>query len=102
MNCWNSVNTAYYKFTGAAVGNLFNVNQGQISFYLKSRYSFAQRQTSAAAMRFAFDVRDASNHLFDFFTQITPVGGSPYLLFTYTLGGSTQDYWVPQGTEDTV
>jgi len=26
-------NNAYYKFTGATIGNIFNVNQGQIKFY---------------------------------------------------------------------
>src|SRR5262249_23091573 len=43
LNCCGILNTAYYKFTGATVGNIFNVNQGQISFYLKSRYSFSNR-----------------------------------------------------------
>src|SRR5689334_19856103 len=47
LNCCGNMNAAYYKFTGAAVGNIFNINQGQISFYLKSRSSFASRQASA-------------------------------------------------------
>src|SRR6185503_5047396 len=48
LNCCANSNNAYYKFTGAAVGNIFNMSQGQASFYLKSRYTFSQRKTSAA------------------------------------------------------
>ncbi len=101
QNCCDNSNTAYYKFTGPAIGNVFSSNQGQISFYLKSRYSFAQRKSSAAAPRFAFDVLDllnatSNNHLFYFQTQVT----SGNLLFTYSLNGVPQFYYVQQGTED--
>jgi hypothetical protein len=96
-NCCGNTNNAYYKFTGASVGDIFSVNQGQISFYLKSRYSFAQRVASAAGQRYAFDVRDgSSNHLFSFMTQIT----SGRLVFTYLAGGFGTYYDVPQGIED--
>jgi hypothetical protein len=97
LNCCSNTNNAYFKFTGTAVGSLFNVNGGQITFYLKSRYSFAQRQASAPSQRYAFDVRDdnVNNHLFYFRTQIS--GG---LQFAYTVGGATQFYWAPSGTED--
>lgn len=75
------------------------MNQGQISFYLKSRYSFAQRKASASGQRYAFDVRDGNGaHLFSFMTEVT----SGYLLFTYTAGGGTSYYFVPAGTEDTL
>jgi hypothetical protein len=91
-------NNAYYKFTGAAVGNIFNVNEGQITFYLKSRYSFAQRQASASALRYAFDVRDGSGqHLFYFLTQVS--GG--YLFFNYGIAGMAQYTYLLHGTEDT-
>ena len=60
QNCCVNTNNAYYKFTGATVGNIFNMSQGQISFSLKSRYSFAQRMASATAPRYAFDVRDGN------------------------------------------
>jgi len=60
---------AYYKFTGAAVGSIFNPSQGQVSFYLQSRYSFAQRQAIASSPRYAFDVRDGNGHLFYFLTE---------------------------------
>jgi hypothetical protein len=98
LNCCGNTNNAYYKFTGAVVGNIFNVNQGQISFYLQSRYGFAQRKSSATAARTAFDVRDndPSNHVFDFVTQIS----SGYLNFNYIVAGSAQYYFVPAGTED--
>jgi hypothetical protein len=97
LNCCINTNNAYYKFTSAAVGNIFHVSQGQITFYLKSRYSFAERQTGAAAPRYAFDVRDGnSNHLFFFLTEVV----SSSLEFTYMVGGAPQYYFVPTGTED--
>jgi hypothetical protein len=99
MNCCANTNNAYYKFTGAAVGSIFNVSQGQISFYLKSRYSYAQRVANAASPRYAFDVRDGGgNHLFAFITQAT----YGYLEFSYMAGGSGAYYAVPAGTEDTL
>ncbi len=80
LNCCGNTNNAYYQFTGSTIGNIFNVSQGQISFYLESRYSFAQRQSNAASPRYAFDVRDGNgNHLFYFLTQVT----SGRLSFTY-------------------
>ena len=30
-------NNAHYRFTGTPVGNIFNVDEGQISFFLRSR-----------------------------------------------------------------
>jgi uncharacterized protein (TIGR03790 family) len=98
LNCCSNTNNAYYKFTGATLGNIFNVNQGQISFYLRSRYTFAQRQASAATARYAFDVRDANGHLFYFLTEVS----SGRLIFSYTLGSGAQFYYVPKGTEDTL
>lgn len=93
--CWN-MNTAYYKFTGSSVGTVFGVSQGQISFTLKSRYSFVQRRTAAASPRYAFDVRDANGHQLYFLTQI--VSGA--LVFSYMAGGAGQYYFVPAGQED--
>jgi hypothetical protein len=98
-NCCANTNNAYYKFTGTTIGNIFNVNQGQITFYLKSRYSFAQRLASAPAPRYSFDVRDGNNnHLFMFYTKTS----SSYLTFTYATGGTAQYYFVPTGTENTL
>jgi hypothetical protein len=100
LNCCANANNAYYKFTGSAIGNIFNVNQGQVSFFLKSRYSFAQRQATAPGPRYTFDVRDnlIANHLFSFWTQTN--GGS--LMFAYTVAGVANFYIVPQGSEDTI
>jgi hypothetical protein len=97
LNCCGNTNDAYYKFTGATIGTIFNINEGQISFYLKSRYSWAQRQASAASARYAFHVRDASNDdLFYFRTEVN----SGLLQFTYAAGGGPVFYWLTQGTED--
>ena len=97
LKCCTNTNNAYYKFTGATIGNIFNTNQGQVTFYLKSRYSFAQRLAGASAPRYAFDVRDGNNnHLFFFYTKTT----STQLMFTYATGGTAQYYFAPQGTED--
>jgi len=63
-----NTNNAYYKFTGATIGNIFNVNQGQITFYLKSQYSFAQRQASASQPRYTFAVRDEGSG------ELLPIG----------------------------
>gem|GEM_PF-5096891 len=99
LNCCKNTNDAYYHFSGSAVGNIFKVNQGQISFSLQSQYSFAQRQAIAAMPRYAFDVRDGNgNHLFWFLTQVTSNG----LQFNYTAGNPVQIYYVPKGTENTL
>jgi hypothetical protein len=98
QNCCSNSNNAYYKFAGSGLGNIFNLSQGQITFYLKSRYSFAQRQASASAHRYAFDVRDGKGHLFTFLTQVT----SGSLEFEYAVGGIPQFYFVPKGTEDSL
>jgi hypothetical protein len=101
LNCCANSNNAYYKFTGSAIGNIFHVNQGQISFYLKSRYSFAQRKASAAPARYAFDVRDGNGtHLFSFQTHVGSNSTGSFLNFTYVVAGSSQYYIVPAGTED--
>ena len=83
------------------VGSIFNVNQGQISFYLKSRQSYAQRLASGTSYRQVFDVRDDSTHLFGFTTQATSGG----LIFRFLVGADAANnpatyYFVPQGTEE--
>lgn len=97
LKCCANTTNAYYKFTGQPIGNIFNMDGGQISFYLTSRYSFAQRQ-QAGSFRVAFDVRDdnTSSHVFYFLTEIM----SGRLIFSYRVGSTAQFYYVPQGTED--
>ena len=96
MKCCDNSTNAYYKFTGATVGSVFNVKQGQISFYLKSRQSFAQRLASATSFRQVLDVRDANSHQFQFNTQAS----YGYLRFGYTLAGTSMAYILPAGTEE--
>jgi hypothetical protein len=99
LNCCTNVNVAYFKFAGATVGNIFNANQGQISFSLQSRYTYALRQSTASAARYVFDARDGSGkHQFYFLTQVTSQG----LQFSYLVGGVVHNYFVPAGTEDTL
>lgn len=89
------MNNAYLKFTGAGIANIFNTAQGQISFNVKSRYSFAQRQ-AAGSYRTVFDVRDANGHQFYFLIQ----ANSQALLLSYMVAGVASSYTVPSGTED--
>ena len=96
LQCCDNSTNAYYKFTGTTVGSIFNVNQGQISFYLKSRQSFAQRLASATSYRQVLDVRDANTHLFGFGIR----ANSGYLVFSYMLAGASNYYIPPPGTEE--
>jgi hypothetical protein len=99
LSCCTNTNDAHFKFGGATIGNIFNANQGQISFSLQSRYTYAQRKTNASAARYAFDARDGSGkHQFYFLTQVTSQG----LEFSYLVGGVVHNYFVPTGTEDTL
>ena len=96
LQCCDNSSNAYYKFPGATVGSVFNVSQGQISFYLKSRQSFAQRLASRTYVRQVFDVRDANTHLFGFNT----LAANGYLLFGYAVAGASTYYIAPAGTEE--
>ncbi len=97
LNCCANTNNAYYQFTGAGVGSIFNMSQGQIAFHLTSNYSFAQRQSTAAAKRVAFAVTDGNQkNQFYFLTQVV----SQNLVFYYMTQGSAGFYYVPKGTED--
>ncbi len=95
-------NTAYYKWTGAQIGDIFNFNMdpGEINFYLKSNYSFAQRQALPRHnRRTVFTVKDDSQILFTFNTEADPEVGR--LVLTYQTGGTSQQtYYIPAGQED--
>jgi hypothetical protein len=100
LSCCGGTNNANYKFTGAALGQIFNQAQGQITLDLLSRSSFAQRGT-ATSYRAVFNARDnnTADHLFYFLTQVS----NGRLIFYYTVdGGAQQYYFVPKGTEDTL
>jgi hypothetical protein len=99
LNCCVNTNNAYFKFSGASIGNIFNSTQGQVSFSLQSRYTYSQRKTNASTARYAFDARDGSGkHQFYFLTEVTSQG----LQFSYLVGGVVHNYFVPAGTEDTL
>jgi uncharacterized protein (TIGR03437 family) len=98
--CGNTAN-AYYKFTGSAVGSIFNVSQGQISFYLTSRQSYAQRLASGTSYRQVLDVRDDTTHLFGFTTQASSGGLSfRFLVGADSINNPSTYYFVPPGTEE--
>jgi hypothetical protein len=95
-------NTAFLSFSGAPVGSVFNPNQGDLTFYVKSSYTFAQRQALGSGnFRMVFDVYDATGELF-FFESLTSGGR---LIFQYKTGNRTGGagyYYVPVGQEDGV
>ncbi len=95
LNCCGNSNNAYYKFTGSAVGDIFDTSQGQVSFTLQSRSGFVQRQAGASE-RYSFAAMDANGDRFYFVTQV--VSGA--LVFKYMVQGSEQSYVVPAGSEE--
>jgi hypothetical protein len=98
LSCCANTNNAYYKFSGTAIGNIFHVSQGQVSFLMKSRYTFAQRKVLAVSQRYVFDVRDGNgSHLFYFMSHVTSSGN---LFFDYMAAGVGQYYGLAAGTED--
>jgi hypothetical protein len=101
-----NTNTAFLSFSGAQVGSVFNANQGDLTFYVKSSYSFAQRQALPPNnSRYVFDVCDGTGELFRFLI-LTNQGR---LVVEYTTGSrvsaiggtvSGSYYSVPVGQED--
>jgi hypothetical protein len=94
-----NTDTAFLSFPGPQVGSLFNVNQGDLTLYVKSSYSFAQRQALPMQnYRYVFDVYDSTGELFRFF--ISTSGGR--LIVQYATGSRTSGayYYVPVGQED--
>jgi hypothetical protein len=98
QQCCSNTSNAYYKFTGATLGSIFSTDPRQITFYLKSRQSFAQRVASASSYRQVLDVQDNSAHLLGFNTMT--LSGS--LMMRYTIWGASGYYIVPSGTEETL
>jgi hypothetical protein len=91
-------NTAFYTFAGSQVGNVFNANQGEISFNLTSSYSYAARLALPQYnYRQVFDVFDNGRELFCF--QVQAVWGR--MMFYYNMGGTAgQLFYVPVGYEE--
>jgi hypothetical protein len=94
-----NADSAYVNFTSSAFGTVFN-NSSEISFYLRSAYTFAERQALPSSnMRSAFEIYDANGSWWSFNTY-TSVDGS--LRFGFGAKGFAAVYAVPAGTEDTV
>jgi hypothetical protein len=91
-----NTNTAFVDFTGASLGSFFDT-EGEVSFVLKSGYTFAERQALASPNhRYAFEVHDGSSLQFAFVTYTA--GGK--LTFVFTTRGISTIYTVPAGQED--
>ena len=94
--CQNS-NTAFLSFSGAPVSSLFNVSQGDLTFYVKSNYNLADRLT-VVPTEYIFQVDDGSQRISYFAVSATTTGLAFYLL----AGGAGNYYYVPAGREDTL
>ena len=80
-------------------GSLFDPDHGDLSFYLKSSYSFAERLALPSTYRFAFETDDASRSQFYFYI----LAAQSRLIFGFHTAGTMSDgYYVPVGTEDSV
>jgi hypothetical protein len=89
-------NSAFLRFRGANVKDVFGGAKGDITFYLKSTRTFAERKTR---LSWVFDVYDASARKFSF--SVNSVGSR--LHFLYQLAGSSlKSYTVPAGSEEAV
>ncbi|MBI2063623.1 MAG: hypothetical protein HYT65_01360, partial [Candidatus Yanofskybacteria bacterium] len=98
-NCCTNASNAYYKFTGSQIGNIFNSNEGEISFYLKSQKSWAERKTGSFRVTFNVEDNPSAGNLFSFL--VNHVSGR--LIFSFKLGETGNHfYYVPQGQEDTL
>ena len=96
-----NTNTAFVTFKGVPLAQLFAAAGGEVSFNLKSSYSFAERVALPASnYRCVYDVTDGTTRLFHFTVS------SQYnrLIFSYMTGRSATSwyYYVPVGQEDTV
>jgi hypothetical protein len=91
-----NVNAAFINFTGDGFGGLFDTD-GEISFSLRSAYSFAERKVlPAPAYSFAFEVYDNTVPHFHFMSYVS----SGQLAFGYSTRGVSAFYIVPVGQED--
>ena len=58
-------NTAFLSFSGAAVGSLFNISQGDLTFSVKSNFNLATRLSSLPS-EYIYAVDDGNQRLFYF------------------------------------
>jgi hypothetical protein len=79
---------------------VFNVNQGSLTFTVKSSYSFAQRQALGTNnFREVFDVYDSTGELF-YLKSLTSGGRLIFEFLTGSRTGSAGYYYLPVGQED--
>ncbi len=97
-NCCAVTNNAYYKF--GSVASVF-APTGQITFFLTSRYAWADRQNFTGS-RYAFDVLDSAGvHQFGLSSNVGFSTSGKYLYFTaWGPTGKSVNYFVPKGSED--
>lgn len=95
-------NTAYLSFSGNQIGNLFDSNSGEVNFFIKSAYSFVERNAIPAFnYRYTFSAYDGTTYPYSF-TSYTQTGAVPRLVFTYSTNSALQSYFVPIGQEDSL
>lgn len=93
-----NTDVSFINFGGSGFGAVFG-EASEISFLLKSSYSFAQRSALPYLnMRTAFEVFDASTSRYIFATYTT--GGRLY--FVFGAQGFSTLYAIPSGQEDTI
>ena len=92
---WQQQHAAFYRFTSPRIGEIFDFNHGEISFYLKSTHTFAERVTLPP--RFVFEVCGDGLELFQFSSYIFQ---GNRLKLRYKIGGYWGEYAVPFGQED--
>src|SRR6201999_1227812 len=93
-----NTDVSFVNFGGTGFGKVFNA-ASEISFLLKSSYSFAERSALPYLnMRTAFEVFDASTSRYIFATYTT--GGRLY--FVFGAQGFSTLYLVPSGQEDAI
>ena len=92
-------NTSFINFTGSNFGAVFN-NASEISFFLKSAYSFTERRyLPSLNMRSAFEVFDNSGSWYSFSTYTSATG---QLQFSFGAQGYSSIWVVPSGEEDRI
>ena len=98
-NGGQNTNTAFLNFSGTNFATIFE-NSSEISFRLKSNYSFAERKALPSLnMRGAFEVWDDAGPWYNFSTYTSSTGA---LQFSYGARGYSAIYVVPAGYEDRI
>jgi hypothetical protein len=89
-------NTSYVNFIATSFGAVVN-NSSEVSLYLRSAYSFAERTSLASPMRSVFELYDANGPWLNLNTYISTDG---LLRFGFGAKGYAAVYALPSGSED--